>query len=103
MFGIKVYYMLILSFFFYGIFAATMALLWFIGSAYFCKPEEADDYQSVHLSLTGVRSLFAPVFGIYFYELMGFSGTFIMTMAVLIVAMWLMRWSYRRDKLTIAK
>lgn len=101
MFGIKVYYMLIFSFFFYGIFAATMALLWFIGSAYFCKPEEADDYQSVHLSLTGVRSLFAPVFGVYFYELMGFKGTFVLTLIVLLIAMWLMRWSYRRDKLSV--
>ena len=101
--GLKIYYMLIFSFFFYGIFAATMALLWFIGSAYFCKPEESDDYQSVHLSLTGVRSLFAPVFGIYFYELMGFSGTFIMTMAVLVIALGLMRWSYRKDALKTAK
>ena len=96
---LKIYYMLIASFFFYGIFAATMALLWFIGSAYFCKPEEADDYQSVHLSLTGVRSLIAPIFGVYFYELIGFAGTFILTMVVLLIAMWLMRWSYRRDKL----
>jgi len=100
-FGIKVYYMLIFSFFFYGIFAATMALLWFIGSAYFCKPEEADDYQSVHLSLTGVRSLFAPLLGVYFYELLGFTGTFLITMATLLIAMWLMRWSYRRDKLMV--
>lgn len=97
--GVKVYYMLIVAFFFYGIFAAMMSLLWFIGSAYFCKPEEADDYQSVHLSLTGVRSLFAPVFGVYFYELMGFTGTFLLTMATVLFSMWLMRWSYRRDKL----
>lgn len=102
-YGIKIYYMLILSFMFYGIFAATMALLWFIGSAYFCKPEEADDYQSVHLSLTGVRSLFAPVFGVYFYELMGFKGTFILTLVVLLIAMALMRWSYRRDPLQVKK
>ncbi|MCK5337790.1 MAG: MFS transporter, partial [Bacteroidales bacterium] len=29
--GIRIYYMLIISFLFYGIFAATMSLLWFIG------------------------------------------------------------------------
>ena len=100
LFGIKIYYMLLISFGFYGIFAATMALVWFIGSAYFCQPEEADDYQSIHLSLTGVRSLFAPLFGVYFYELMGFTGTFVLTLMVLLAAMALMRWSYRRDKLT---
>ena len=95
--GIKIYYMLLIGVVFYGIFAAMMALVWYIGSAYFCKPEEADDYQSVHLSLTGVRSLFAPLFGVYFYELMGFTGTFLLTMAALLAAMALMRWSYRRD------
>lgn len=99
--GIRIYYMLILSFLFYGIFAATMSLLWFIGSAYFCKPDEADDYQSIHLSLTGVRSLIAPIFGVYFYELVGFAGTFVLTMIVLLIAMFLMRWSYRRDKLQV--
>ncbi|NQT76437.1 MAG: hypothetical protein HQ565_01900 [Bacteroidetes bacterium] len=99
--GIKIYYMLIFSFLFYGIFAAMMSLLWFIGSAYFCKPEEADDYQSLHLSLTGVRSLFAPLIGVFFYELVGFAGTFMLTLAVLLFAMALMRWSYRRDKLKI--
>ena len=99
--GIRIYYMLIISFLFYGIFAATMSLLWFIGSAYFCKPEEADDYQSVHLSLTGGRSLFAPILGVFFYELIGFAGTFILTMAILVIAMGLMRWSYRRDKLQV--
>jgi len=97
--GIEIYYMLLISFGFYGIFAATMALVWYIGSAYFCKPEEADDYQSVHLSLTGVRSLFAPLFGVYFYELMGFTGIFLLTLIVLLSAMALMRWSYRRDDL----
>jgi len=99
LFGIKIYYMLLAAFGFYGIFAATMALAWFIGSAYFCKPEEADDYQSVHLSLTGFRSLFAPLLGVYFYEHIGFTGTFILALIVLLAAMALMRWSYRRDDL----
>ncbi|MBE0647388.1 MAG: MFS transporter [Bacteroidales bacterium] len=98
-FGIEIYYMLLISFGFYGIFAATMALIWFIGSAYFCKPEEADDYQSIHLSLTGVRSSFAPLFGVFFYELLGFTGTFLLTLLVLLIAMGIMRWSYRRDDL----
>lgn len=97
--GIDIYYMLLISFGFYGVFAATMALVWYIGSAYFCKPDEADDYQSVHLSLTGLRSLFAPLFGVWFYETFGFTGTFLLTMVFLLVAMALMRWSYRRDDL----
>jgi len=97
--GIEIYYMLLISFGFYGVFAATMALVWYIGSAYFCKPEEADDYQSIHLSLTGLRSSFAPLFGVYFYELVGFTVTFLLTLLALLIPMGIMRWSYRRNDL----
>ena len=95
--NIEIYYTLFLSFIFYGIFAATMALLWNIGSAYFCKSEEADDYQSVHLSLTGFRSIFAPLLGVFIYELAGFTFTFSITIVILLLGMILMRWSYKRD------
>jgi len=97
--SIRFYPVLLVSFMFYGVFAATMVLLWNIGSAYFCKPEEADDYQSVHLSLTGLRALIAPIFGVFFYEWMGFRGTFILAMIALAISVGLMRWSYSKDKL----
>ena len=75
-FGIKIYYSLIFAYLSYGVFAATMALLWFIGSAYFCKKEEAADYQAVHLTLTGVRGAVAPILGIAIYEVISFTGVF---------------------------
>jgi len=93
---IEIYPMLGIAYLFYGIFAATMALLWFIGSAYFCKAEEAGDYQSVHLSLTGVRALIAPLFGVLFYELVGFTWTFLLAIVSLLVGIFIMRWSYRK-------
>jgi hypothetical protein len=99
--NIKIYYMLILSFLSYGYFAATMVLLWNIGSAYFCKPEEADDYQSNHLFLTGVRAIFAPVLGVFFYEKIGFTGTFSLTIVLLLFASWLMIISYRKERTNI--
>jgi RsiW-degrading membrane proteinase PrsW (M82 family) len=88
----------VIGYLFYGIFASTMALLWFIGSAYFCKPHEAGDYQSVHLSLTASRALFAPLFGVFFYELMGFTYTFAMAVISLMIGIILMIWSYRKEK-----
>lgn len=97
--NITFYPMLMVAFTVYGVFAATMVLLWNIGSAYFCKPEEADDYQSVHLFLTGVRAIVAPIFGVFFYEQMGFRGTFILAMASLAFSVWLMKWSYDRDRI----
>jgi MFS family permease len=95
--GLDIYLMLVIAYFFYGIFAATMALLWFIGSAYFCKSEEAGDYQSVHLSLTAVRAMFAPLLGVLFYELFGFSATFIIAITALLLGIYIMFWSYRKD------
>lgn len=82
--------------FFHGIFAATMALLWSIGSAYFCKPGEAGTYQSIHLGMTALRSLFAPLLGVLFYELWGFTVAFAIAMGFLITGSAIMIWSERK-------
>ena len=75
-FGIKIYYTLLISFLSYGIFGAMMGLLWYIGSAYFAEDEDAAEYQSIHLSLTGFRSVFVPIIGIFFYKIIDYSGVF---------------------------
>ncbi len=97
LYDITIYYTLILYIIFHGIFAATMVLLWNIGSAYFCKPNEAGTYQSLHLSLTGLRAIAAPLLGVLFYEIFGFTITFSIAIVSLLFAMWLMRWSYLKD------
>lgn len=96
---VKVYYSLIVSYIFYGIFAATMALLWYIGSAYFCKDEDVMHYQSVHLTLTGFRGLFAPLLGVAFFEIIGFSGVFIIGAVSLGFAVLTMIWSMKKNKM----
>lgn len=95
---ITIYYTLLFYILFHGIFAATMVLLWNIGSAYFCKPEESGTYQSLHLSLTGVRAIFAPLLGVVFYELFGFTITFSIAIFSLLCGIALMLWSYSREK-----
>jgi len=96
---LKIYYMMLPYIFFHGIFAATMVLLWNIGSAYFGKDEDAGDLQSVHLSLTGIRAAFAPLVGIIFYQLFGFTITFSIAMLCLLIGILLMIWSYKRSKI----
>ncbi len=91
--GIKVYYMLLLAIFFNGIFMGSMPILWGIGSSYFCKSNEAADYQSVHMFLTGARAMFAPIIGIQLYELYGFSMTYFIGIVLLIIAIVLMLYS----------
>ena len=98
-FGLKLYYTLIISYMFYGIFAATMALLWYIGSAYFCTNEEAGEYQSIHLTTTGFRGVFAPIVGIFFYELFGFTIVFSIAIFSLFGAMLVMYFSMKKKKL----
>lgn len=96
---LKIYYMMLAYILFHGVFAATMVLLWNIGSAYFGKDEDAGDLQSVHLSLTGIRAAFAPIVGIVFYQLFGFTITFSIAILCLFLAILLMIWSYKRNKI----
>ncbi len=94
--GIKIYYMLLVAIFFNGIFMGSMPILWGIGSSYFCKPHEAADYQSVHLFLTGVRALMAPIIGIKLYEWFDFSFTYAAGIVLLFFAILLMIYSEKR-------
>ncbi|MEA2041731.1 MAG: MFS transporter [Bacteroidota bacterium] len=97
--GITIYWTLLASYISYGFFAAMMALLWYIGSAYFCRDNEAADYQSIHLSITGFRALFAPLFGIFFLKLVGYTGVFLIGIGSLSIGIALMFWSMRHRKL----
>lgn len=99
--GIDIYYVLLFYIVFYGVFMATMTLLWRIGSAYFCTTEEVGLYQAVHLSATGIRALFAPLLGVLFYEMVGFFWTFCIALVSLACGIVVMLWSYRREQLTI--
>ncbi|MFO7723045.1 MAG: MFS transporter [Bacteroidales bacterium] len=94
--GYKIYYMMLPYILFHALFAATMGILWSIGSAYFCKNEDVGDYQAVHLSLTGVRGWIAPLFGIFFFDLFGFTATFGLAMGLPIVAILFLQNSMRR-------
>lgn len=97
-FNIKIYFMLLFYILFHSIFAASMSLVWYIGSSYFGKDDEAGELQAVHLSLTGVRALFAPLIGIVFYEMFGFTITFVIAIVLLLFAIILMLWSSKKDE-----
>ncbi len=96
--GLKIYYTLILYVISQGFFASTMVLLWNIGSAYFGDDHQADIYQSTHLFLTGVRAIFAPLAGIFIYQQFGYTITFGIGIIALLLAIVLMQWSYRQQK-----
>jgi MFS family permease len=95
--NIEIYAFLMLAMLAYGIFQGTMPLLWNIGSSYFCKSKDAGDYQSIHLSLTGARGVFAPLMGIFFYETLGYTGTWAIAIFSILMALALMIYSVRKS------
>ena len=97
--GLQIYYMLMAGVLFNSGFIATMAISWSIGSAYFCKADEAGDYQSVHLSLTGLRAMFIPLAGVLLYDIAGFTFTFVMAAILLLAGIILMEWSGRKYRI----
>jgi MFS family permease len=62
--GVSIHWILVIAFMFSGIFSAMIVIAWGIGSAYFCKPEQVADYQSVHVYMTSIRGILAPPIGI---------------------------------------
>jgi Na+/melibiose symporter-like transporter len=97
--GIKFFLYLVTGYTFYGFFAAAMPLLWEIGASYFCTAEEASDYQAIHLTLTGVRGLFAPLVGITLYQATNFLSTYILSLVSLVIAIAIMYYSMKKTEL----
>lgn len=96
--NIEIYYTLGLAFLFYGIFAAAGTLSWNVGSSYFSKNiAESGDYQAVHISLTGIRSMIAPI-GVIIYKLLGYKYTFGISILFIILALGILKYSIKKSK-----
>ena len=97
---LNVFVMVLIAFVFFGLFQSAMNLQFTIGSSYFVKnPEDAGDYQAAHLSLVGVRGLFAPFVGVVLYRWLGYFPTFMIACACLLIAIVYMQYSYKRYQL----
>jgi len=84
--GITIYATLVVAFIFFGIFTATMSLLWAIGSSYFCEPDDAAEYQAIHLTFVGVRGCIAPLFGVFLLSHFNYNSVFISAIVFLLFA-----------------
>ncbi len=63
----------------YGIAMAGVNITWTMGSITFAGEEDSAMYQSVHISITGIRGLIAPVFGFLVYKFMGILSVFLIS------------------------
>jgi MFS family permease len=79
-------YLVMFAFLFNGIAMAGIYVSWNIGSIYFAGAEEAPMFQSVHVSLTGVRALFGPLIGFFVMKIFNYQAVFILASVTFLTA-----------------
>ncbi|MCB5278377.1 MAG: MFS transporter [Candidatus Cloacimonetes bacterium] len=85
----------------YTIFGLAMTgvnMAWNMSSIFFAGNEDAAMYQSVHVTLTGVRGLVAPVLGFTLLRLIGIESVFIVAAGFLALASIMSFRDYRKLK-----
>lgn len=70
-------YLVYFAFFIYGIGMSGIVISWDISSIYFAGDEDASMFQSVHVTLTGLRGIFAPFLGFFILRVFGIPAVFI--------------------------
>jgi hypothetical protein len=73
-----------------GIGSSANFLMWQLGSLYFARPGEARLYQGVHVTFTGVRSLFMPLIGYLMLKTVGVAPVFFLATLFFCLASFLM-------------
>jgi len=71
--------MLYVTFFFFGISMSGVTMSWNLSSLYYAPPSQVANYQAVHITLTGVRGLFAPFIGYFIMKFISIEATFIVS------------------------
>ncbi|MCF7792571.1 MAG: MFS transporter [Candidatus Cloacimonetes bacterium] len=64
------------AFFFFSIAMSGIVISWNISSIFFAQDEDVSMYQSVHVTLTGLRGIFAPFLGLMIMEVVGVRAVF---------------------------
>jgi len=101
-FGVQIHWALLAGYSFYGVFMASNTMLYHVGSSYFCEKEHAGLYQSLHLSLTGVRGLVFPLAGVWVYQTFGFVACFSVAATSLMLGVGVLLYSKRKLRLGAA-
>jgi len=84
----------------YGIAMSNINISWNLGSIYFAGEEDASMYQSVHVTLTGIRGILMPLLSLLIMRTLGISAVFVVSFFALLTASFL---SYKRFRVNIQK
>lgn len=87
-----------LAYVLFGLAMAGVNIAWNMGSIFFAGSEDASMYQSVHVTMTGIRGVIAPLLGLLLYRTAGLISVFAVASAFLITASYLSWKDYKRLK-----
>lgn len=84
---------------FFGLAAAGGKLAWNLGHLYFSQREDAEIYMGIHVSLTGLRGLVAPLVGVWLWAWIGWHlwVVAIIIAVISLVLFWLLARQERRE------
>jgi len=71
--------LLYITYFYFGIMMSGITLSWNLSSIFYAPHSEVSNYQAVHITLTGVRGLFAPFIGYIILKIFSVEATFIVS------------------------
>lgn len=83
----------------YTIFGVAMAginVAWNMSSIFFAGKDDASMYQSVHVTMTGIRGMIAPILGFALLKLVGLTSVFIVAAGFLATASLISLRDYKR-------
>lgn len=69
-------YLVYIAYFVYGIAMSAVLISWNISSIYFAGEDDVSMYQSVHVTLTGLRGIVMPGLGLFLMKLFGVKAVF---------------------------
>jgi MFS family permease len=79
-------YLVYIAFFIFGIAMSAVVISWNISSICFAGDDDVSMYQSVHVTLTGMRGLIMPAFGLLLLKVFGVKTVFAASALFFIVA-----------------
>ncbi|MDD4224157.1 MAG: MFS transporter [Candidatus Cloacimonetes bacterium] len=86
----------------FGVAMAGVNITWNMGSIFFAGDEDASIYQSVHVTMTGIRGLIAPVLGYVLLKVFSLTMVFVVAAGFFLAAALVSLRDYRKWQHTVS-
>lgn len=91
--------MLYITYFMFGLLMSGVTLSWNLSTIYYAPHFQEANYQSVHITLTGLRGLFSPFIGYLILRYISIEATFLVSSLIFLIAgIMMLRESRKSDR-----